>query len=408
MSQTRSALISTIMIVGMATSGLRAQSSDPPNNAPLQAGPLVLAPVIRLTNVGHDSNVFNRNQDDNPQSDITATLSPSVDAWLRMAHARANGRTQFDAYYFKQLTNLRAIDTDTSGHIEVPLNRVLAYATGSLTNTRHRQNLEIDALARRRNDSVTTGIDLRLTAKVTAGVFARRSQLRYNTNSLYFGIDLARALNHTSAGGGAELRYALTPLTTIAVGAEQSRDRFDLASDRDSDNRNVVANVQFNPRALISGGASFGVQKHHVLGGLAPDFSGSVMSADLGYSLLGRTRFTVTARRQLEYSYVEDTDYLRGGAALIVTQRLGDSWDVGGSFGRDRLSYRRNASLSNTSTTPGLTDETVFVSSGNIRYNLGHTQIGVDVEYRERLADQTLAYRGYQRLRVGSTLTYAF
>jgi hypothetical protein len=131
------------------------------------------------------------------------------------------------------------------------------------------------------------------------------------------------------------------------------------------------------------------------------------MAADLGYSLLGRTRFTVTARRQLEYSYVVDTDYLTGGAAVIVTQRLGDSWDVGGSFGRDRL-YRRNASLSNTSTTLGLTDETVFVSSGNIRYNLGHTQLGVDVEYRERLADQTLANRGYQRLRVGSTFTYAF
>ncbi len=132
------------------------------------------------------------------------------------------------------------------------------------------------------------------------------------------------------------------------------------------------------------------------------------MAADLGYSLLGRTRFTVTARRQLEYSYIDLTDYLRGGAALIVTQRLGDSWDVGGSFGRDRLSYRRNSSLGNTSTTLGLTDETVFESSGNIRYNLGHSQLGVDVDYRERLADQTQTFRGYQRLRVGSTFTYVF
>ena len=82
MSLTRSALIGlmTVMVIAMATSGVRAQSSDPPSNAPLQAGPLVLAPVIRLTNVGHDSNVFNRNQNDNPQSDVTATLSPSLDA----------------------------------------------------------------------------------------------------------------------------------------------------------------------------------------------------------------------------------------------------------------------------------------------------------------------------------------
>jgi Putative beta-barrel porin 2 len=408
MSQTSSALIFLMVILGAGASGVRAQSSEPPSNAPLQAGPLVLAPVITLRNVGHDSNVFNTSRNENPQSDVTATLSPSVDAWLRMAHARVNGRTQFDAYYFRQLTDLRAIDTDTSAHIEVPVNRVLIYATGLFTNTRHRQNLEIDALARRRNDSVTAGVDVRLTAKLTAGAFERRTDLRYKQNSLFFGTDLARVLNHTSAGEGAELRYALTPLTTIAVGAELSRDRFDFATDRDSDNRSIGANIQFNPRALISGGASFAVQEHQVLGGLAPNFNGSVMAADLGYSLLGRTRFTVTGRRQLEYSYIDDTDYLRGGIALMVTQRVGDSLDVGGSVGRDRLSYRRNASLSNATATPGLTDETVYSSIGTIRYNLGHTTIGVDVEYRERLANQALAYRGYERLRMGLTLIYAF
>jgi hypothetical protein len=325
-----------------------------------------------------------------------------------MAHARANGRTQIDAYYFRQLTDLRAIDSDTSGHIEVPVNRVMAYATGSFTNTRHRQNLEIDALARRRNDSLTAGADIRLTAKVTAGVFARRTTLRYKENSLYLGTDLASALNHTSAAEGVELRYALTPLTTIGVGADRSRDRFEAARDRDSDNRNLGANVQFSPRALISGGASFGIQRHHVLEGLAPDFNGSVMAADLSYSLLGRTRFTVTGRRQLEYSYIDDTDYLRGGVAVIVTQRLGESWDIGGSFGRDRLSYRRNSLLNDTTTFSALADETVYATSGNIRYNLGHTQIGFDVEYRERLANEVLAYRGYQRLRVGSILRYDF
>ena len=132
------------------------------------------------------------------------------------------------------------------------------------------------------------------------------------------------------------------------------------------------------------------------------------MAADLGYSLLGRTRFTVTGQRQLEYSYIDNTDYLRGGVALSVTQRLGDSWDIGGSVGRDRLTYRQKASLANPSITLGFADETVFFSRGNVRYNLGHTQIGADVEYRERLANQTQTFRGYQRLRVGSTLTYVF
>ena len=410
MSENISALIIATVIVTTTTTVVlaQAQGADPPNNAPIQAGPLVLAPVIRLTNVGRDSNVFNNNEDDHPQSDVTATLSPSVDGWLRMAHARANGRTQFDAYYFKQLTGLRAIDNDSSGHIEVPVNRVLAYGTGSFINTGHRQTLEIDALPRQRNEALTLGADVRLTAKGTLGLHMSRTSLRYEANSLYNGTDLSRALNRDSTGEGVDLRYALSPLTTIGVGVERSRDRFHVATDRDSDNRSVGVNVQFNPRALISGSASYGVQSHRVLGGLAPNFSGSVMAADLGYLLLGRTRFTVTARRQLEYSYLDDTDYLMGGVGLGVTQRLGDSWDVGGGFGRDRLYYRRNSELSNASAFSSLADETVYGYNGNLRYNLGHTQIGVAVEYRQRLADEAVAFRGYQRLRVGSILTYAF
>src|SRR5262245_39749269 len=193
MSENISVLIlASVIVTATSTAVLaQAQSSDPPSNAPIQAGPLVLAPVIRLTNVGRDSNVFNMNEDQNPQSDVTATLSPSIDGWLRMAHARANGRTQFDAYYFRQLTGLRAIDNDTSGHIEVPVNRVLAYATGSFTNTGHRQTVEIDALPRQRNDALVVGADVRLTAKATAGLYTRRTSLQYEANSLYYGKDLS-------------------------------------------------------------------------------------------------------------------------------------------------------------------------------------------------------------------------
>ena len=404
--------ISALILAGVTvtTSAVSGQSlsPDPPSDAPIQVGALVLAPIIRLTNVGRDSNVFNANKDQNPQSDVTATLSPSVDGWLRMAHARANGRTQFDTYYYKQLTGLRAVDNDSFAHIEVPVNRVLVYGTGSLTNTGHRQTVEIDALPRQRNDSLIAGVDVRLTAKATAGLYTRRTSLHYEANSLYYGKDLSEVLNHKSTGEGVDLRYALSPLTTIGVGVERNRDRFDVANDRDSDNRRAEVKVVFNPRALISGSASYGVQSHKVLGGIAPNYTGSVMATDLSYLLLGRTRFTVTARRQLEYSYIDDTDYLMGGVGLSVSQRLGDSWDAGGSVGRDRLYYRRNGALSTSSAFPTLADETVYGYSGTLRYNLGHTQIGVDVEYRQRLADETLAFRGYQRLRVGSILIYAF
>ena len=380
---------------------------DVPSTAPIQAGPLVLAPIVRLTNAGYDSNLFNRDQDSSPQSDIMATLSPSVDGWLRLAHGRASGRSQFDIYYFKELTDLRAIDSDTAGRLEIPLNRFRPFVTGSFANTRHRQNLELDAIVRRQINRVMVGTDVRLTAKLTAAVFASRSSLNYDTNSIYQGADLSRVLNNTGTGEGASLRYVLTPLTTVGITVDRQHNRFDSAIDRDSDSFDVMPTVEFNPRALISGTASFGFRHRKSTAGTAPDFNGSVAFADLTYTLLGRTRFTVAGRRQLEYSYVVDRlDYLDASLTLGVSQRFADSWDVGGSITRSRLSYGNVSSPSDSTVTIGFPDETILGWMAEAGYSFARTRVGVRVERLERQA--TAQLRGYERLRIGSTLTYEF
>jgi hypothetical protein len=83
----------------VATAGtVCAQSAEAPSDVAVQVGPLALSPVINLTNFGYDSNVFNLDSDNNPQSDITATLTPAVEWWLRLPHARMRGRSPFDIY----------------------------------------------------------------------------------------------------------------------------------------------------------------------------------------------------------------------------------------------------------------------------------------------------------------------
>jgi hypothetical protein len=330
-----------------------------------------------------------------------------MEGWLRMAHGRASGRTQFDVYYFRQLTDLRAVDSDASGRVEIPLNRFRLWATGAFINTRHRQNLELDAIARRQINTVAVGTDIRLTAKLTATVFGSRSRLNYDTNSIYQDTDLARVLNNTSTGEGASLRYVLTPLTTIGVTVDRQHNRFDSTRDRDSDSFNVMPMVEFNPRALITGTASFGFRQRKSVAGTAPEFNGSVANVDLTYTLLGQTRFTVTGRRQLEYSYVvERMDYLDASLTLGVSQRFLDSWDVGGSISRSRLSYGNVTSATDSTVTIGFPDETLIGWTAEAGYNFARTRVGVRVERYERQA--TAQLRAYERLRIGSTLTYAF
>jgi hypothetical protein len=122
--------------------------------------------------------------------------------------------------------------------------------------------------------------------------------------------------------------------------------------------------------------------------------------------LLLRAGFSLVARRRLEYSYlIELRDYVDQEIIGSVTQRLGQSWDVGASVGRGRVGYRQ-VTLVNAGTTPA--DETVLSSTVDLGYNLGRTRIGFHVERRTRQTDRGSLDRGYNRLRIGSNLTYAF
>jgi hypothetical protein len=241
---------------------------------------------------------------------------------------------------------------------------------------------------------------------LTASLDASRSRLDYDINSIYLGTDLSQVLNYSARGEGAALLYALTPFTTIGIRADRQRHRFDSAPDRDSNSFSVTPTVAFSPRALISGSASFGFQQRRFLAGTAPTSNGSVASADLTYTLLARTRFTVMGRRQLEYSYVVGrTDYLDSSLTFAVNQRLSDSWDVGGGITRSRLSYGgvNSPTDSELVTFP---DEAIIGWIVDAGYRLGRTRIGVRIDHRARQASAQL--RGYERLRIGSTLTYEF
>jgi hypothetical protein len=116
----------------------------------------------------------------------------------------------------------------------------------------------------------------------------------------------------------------------------------------------------------------------------------------------------VGVRRALEYSYlVERFDYIAAGVTVSVTQRLADAWDVGGNFGRARLTYLPQS----TRASMGLLDfspETYFTYGMDVGYNINRTRVGVYLDRRERQSDAPELFLGYRRFRIGSSVTYAF
>ena len=399
---TAAAALAALVALGAATPVL-GQTSNP-DEAPAQSRSLVLSPTIRLTDAGWDDNVFRVNEADNPTGDFTAIVSPAVQASLRVSRMSVSGRSEVDFIYFKQLSQIRSIDTDNGGRVELRLGRLTPYVGGEWANTRHRLNFEIDLPVRRVDSSWDAGIDVRLSGKTSIGVMTRRSRVDYKGETIYLDTDLARYLGATATAKGVRFRYSLTPLTTLGADVEQDRNDFAVAAERNSDGFRLMSVVEFQPLALVSGRAAIGIRRRTFVDGTAPAFEGMVARVDLGYTLLGRTRLAVSGQRDLSYSFRADqVDYLQTGVELSATHRLGNAWDVVGTLGRFSLLY----SLGQLIGTRGSPAERVLTYGVDVGYHIERTRVGFQVARQTRTSDFSVG-RDYEGTRIASSVSYGF
>ena len=360
----------------------------------------VISPAIQITNLGWDDNVLRVGDADDPVGDYTATVSPSVQAVIPWWRMQVSGASQVDFNYFQRLEAIRSIDTDSRAAVAVSVGRLRPHVGGSWTNARHHRNFEIDFPVRRVDRSWDAGVDINVSAKTSIGVMMQRSRVEYTGETVYLESDLASVLGGAATVRGISLRYALTPLTTLGVEFEQDHERLPHAPERNADGKRLSSIVQFRPLALVSGEARIGIRSRTFSDHSAPPFQGMVTGVDLSYTLLGRTRFTLRAQRDLSYSYrAGERDYLQTGTEGLVTHRLGTAWDVGGNVGRYHLLY-------------GLSDrsaraERVLYYGVDVGRTVLRSRVGFQVVRQTRSSDFS-AGREYEEMRISSSLTYRF
>jgi len=377
------------------------------SKARIQAGPLAIYPII-ATNLGVDNNVFVTSSPVEPVSDLSATIGPAVDAWVRLPRVRFSARAVLNYVYFRELTDLRAFQLRTGGRVEVPLNRLALWADGSLVNSNAREGFEIDAYAAHKENAGRIGGDVRLTPKTAVSVYAGQTIIDYGTDTVESGFlsqaRLALSLNRTGTYQGVGVRYALTPLTTFALFGEQQQDRFEFARDKNADSFRIMPSLEFKPFALISGHASVGYRHINFTRSTAPDFSGPVGQLDLQYTLLGRTTLSVNARRDVDFSFYSDQNYLVGSIGGGIAHRLGGGWDIGGSVAVYRLAYRNRFPGQGLSELP---QEKGISARGEVGYQLRRSRVSFYVDGAHRASEVT-SVRGYDRTKFGSNILYTF
>ena len=386
--------------------------SEPPASVPVRLGPVALAPTLTLTNIGWDSNVFNQRSDQDPPDDMIAIARPEVRAWMRLGRGRLSGRSSADFVYFHENRNERSIDVDEEARLEVPLNRIVPYVGARWTRARQRFGYEIDERIRRHEDSQLAGVALHVGPRTSFDVSGRRNRLKFQDQPSLGDPLIADFYDYTSLGGAVTARQQLTPLTSIFATVAGYRDEFDLQPQRDTESFRVSTGVEFKPFALISGRAYAGWQRVELVAPGSPPFTGAVASADLAYTLLGATRFSVRATRDISYSAIQGQHaYLLSGATLSVNHRFGPRWDTGGRIGRYLLSYGVFTSSADptgeVSALPG-DRETVNEYGGDIGFRFGpDTRMAITV-VRSTRASTVAEGREYERTQVGMSLEYRF
>ena len=389
-----------------AVSRAAAQTSDggpDPTKVRVRLGPLWLNPTIALTNLGVDNNVFNDPTD--PRKDVTATVTPQTDAWLRMGRTWVTGTVKEDIVWFQKYASERSGNDSYTVGWRVPLNRLVASVNATWLDTRERPGYEIDTRAQNRVTTYSGSVELRTFSKTFIGVRGSQQTVRFDQNAVFRATNLHDELNRRSTIGGLTLRYQLTPLTNLTFAASRQQDRFDASLLRDSDSTTFSGSMAFEPAALIKGTATFGYEQFEPLSPGLPRFKGTTMAVDLSYTLLGVSRFAVQATRSVQYSFeIAQPYYVQTGVNGSVAQQIFGPVDVVARAATQRLDYRDREAI--VVAVPNRLDN-VRSYGGGVGYHFGRDlRFGVNIDKQRRTS--ALAFRQYDDVTFGTSFTYGF
>ena len=218
--------------------------------------------------------------------------------------------------------------------------RFTPFVAGSYVNSRSGRATKSIRARGAANRSVTLGTNLRVSAKTAFVVGFRRFDAEYDDQETLVGAVLASELNRREESTKVQLRYAMTPFTTFVVDTELGRDRFEVASVRDSDSIKVMPGFELKPAALVSGNVFVGFRRFDPLTTSLPDYRGIVAAVKARY-IRSATRCDLVVDRDVAYSF-EPTQpyYVLLDTGITVTQRVTRRWDVVGRGSLQRLAYR--------------------------------------------------------------------
>lgn len=393
------------LVVVLVSSEAGAQQVTPgegSEDAKLRFGWLALDPRLSVRDVGVDTNVYNSSL--GSTADLTATVGPEVESWVRAGRLYMNGVTTVGWNYFQKSSEQRFLDFGQVGRADLALVGFTPHVGGTYERTRRRPNEEIDARVRQVRTRAHGGLAVHPGPRLTFDA-------TYELRTFDFGgenlgdIVLAHELNRTEGEATISGFWALTPLTTFVVKGAHRTDEFESPTGRDSRSVNLMSGLEFKPAALISGSALVGFRAFSPKQDDLPGFNGVTAAVNLHYIARDRLQLNTSLNRDVDYSYEPQLPYyISTSVRADAVQAIGGSWDVAGRVGITHMAYQ---GFERAGLVPfDRRDRSWYVGTGLGRRLGTDVRVGVDVNYVTR--ESNAAFRDYSGVRAGGTVTYGY
>jgi hypothetical protein len=301
---------------GPATPAASAEGAAP---GLLRLGPVYLTPSLRIWSLGMDTNVFYTAT--NRRTDFIAHGGPGLELLVPLHGAlklRADGTVGY--LYFARTESQRRLTGSAMSRLGYEGQRLNTGAQYLYTRSFSRIGIEVD----RRVDMETqeARVDLRygIGPRFLFGLRATGTRFLVEEDQGFFGADLNRNLTRDAYRAAADFGYALTPKTSFVVETDYQADRFQSASERDTDSNRLGGGFVLSATTYLSGRAVAGGRSIRVLALPKQDRVVPYAAVDLTYHLGPRTRFSGFFNRDTGFSAFSVAE---GDLPTITTQSYG-------------------------------------------------------------------------------------
>ena len=290
-------------------------------------GPIRLLPMIRLEDFGYDSNVFGAAEDENPVSDVTATVIAGGKAILpvgRKVYFQANLLPQYQ--WFDKLADRRTFGGFYEGSVFLLFNRVSFEGDGSYKHSLSYFSAESPEKVL---ETVTDGkgaLEVNITGPLFVFAGAEGERLRFEPPQGSVDVNDVGSLNRDEKAGRAGVRYVFSQHFNISAAVEGTRTEF-VETPEFRDNQSAAYLIGFHydrPRFFLNMSVGYR-QGKSFNGSLFPDYGTVTGSYFISFFATPWLEIQPYGHRNIDYGLAVDSPYFfdtrNGGAVNLRVHR---------------------------------------------------------------------------------------